>query len=232
MNTLQGKIGLVVAALAVSATFSAAAAYAEPQFRPGGGSTAVVNCASATYEKAWCEVQGGGDIIDANVTRRLSSAGCDRRDDWDVSDGALWVRNGCRAEFEVVLAGVPGRDDDLAGGPGGYIPPAGQRDAIPDRDYETRDYGTDDRDWRDESERRVAPGRLAQSIAACSREANDVAWDRGAWSAQYADSPRLVETRDRFELRGRMRVHDDRGFHLEDSRCETRRGKVVDFEMD
>ncbi len=224
MNMLLRQTGLVVAALAVSAAFSAAAAHADPQVRSGGGSTAVLNCSSNSYEKVWCELQGGGDIVDAAIVRRISNAGCDRRDDWDIDNGSLWVRNGCRADFEVVLASTPayGRDDDLAGGPGGYIPPAG---AYSDRGK----LDTRDRDDRDDE--RVLDGRLAQSIAACSREANEIAWDRGDWSAQYTGSPRLVETRTTFELRGRMRVHDEHGFHIEESRCEIRRGKVIDFEM-
>lgn len=219
------QIGLAVAALAVSGAFSAAAAHADPQFGPGGGRTAVLNCSSDSYEKVWCELQGGGDIVDASIVRRISNAGCDRRDDWDIDNGSLWVRNGCRADFEVVLAGaVYGLDDDLAGGPGGYIPPAG---AYGDRDH--RDYERSDRDERDDQ--RVLNGRLAQSIGACSREANDFVQDRGAWSAQYVENPRLVESRGNYELRGRMRIHDDRGFHIEDSRCEVRRGDVVKFQM-
>lgn len=221
MDRHHTRIGIVAAALAVSTALGAAAAQAEPQFRSGGRSTAILNCSSDSYQKVRCELEGGGAIVDASIVRRISNAGCDRRDDWDVENGALWVRNGCRADFDVVLAGSPayGRDDDLAGGPGGYIPPAGDRD---DRDNR-------DRDGRDDE--RVLSGRLAQSIAACSREANEIAWDRGDWSVQYADSPRLVETRNTFELRGRMRVHDERGFHIEESRCEIRRGKVIDFEM-
>jgi len=223
MNKLQRQIGLVAAALAVSTAFSAAAAHAEPQFRPGGGATAVLNCSSNSYEKVWCEVQGGDDIVDANIVRRLSNAGCDRRDDWDVDDGALWVRNGCRADFEVILAGGYGPDGDLAGGPGD----------LSSRRYDDRPYDdrADDSRANDDRDIRYSGGRFEQSVAACSREANEVAWRRGDWSAQYADSPRLVETRSSYELRGRVRVHDSRGFHIEESRCAVRRGEVIDFDM-
>lgn len=225
MNAHNRQIWLVAAAVAVSGAFSAAAAHADPQFRPGGSGTAVLTCSSNSYEKVWCELQGDDDIVDASVRRRMSNAGCDRRDDWDVDNGSLWVRNGCRADFEVIIAGPAfGPDDELAGGPGGYIPPAGSYGDRDDRGHERND--------RDEAEdHRILNGRLAQSIAACSREANIFVQDRGAWSAQYADSPRLVETRGNYELRGRMRIHDDRGFHIEDSRCQVRRGDVVDFQM-
>lgn len=227
MDRHHTRIGIVAAALAVSTALGAAAAQAEPQFRSGGRSTAILNCSSDSYQKVRCELEGGGAIVDASIVRRISNAGCDRRDDWDVEGGYLWVRNGCRADFEVVLTGdVPGRDDDLAGGPGSYGSP---------RNPDTGDYG-----YRDEEDRdggyhdpgdRAERGRMAQSIAACAREANEFVWERGEWSAQYVERPRFVETRSSFELRGRMRIHDDRGFHHEESRCEVRRGEVIDFDL-
>ena len=227
MNRPQTMTRIVVAALAVSTTLGVSPARADPQSRYAGHPTAVLNCSSDSYQKVRCGLQGGGDILDASVVRRMSNAGCNRRDDWDVESGALWVRNGCRADFEVVLAAdAYAPDDDLAGGPGSYGHP---READ-SHDYEYRD---DDRRDGEHGDRDAHPlsGRLSQSIAACAREANEIAWEQGAWSAQYTERPRLVETRSSFELRGRLRIHDERGFHTEESRCEVRRGEVIDFEL-
>jgi hypothetical protein len=68
--------------------------------------------------------------------------------------------------------------------------------------------------------------------AACSRAAIREAWDRGFYSAQYEGGPRLVDNRRGWEMRGRVRLHDRRGYSFVDTVCDLRRnGEVQDFDF-
>jgi hypothetical protein len=60
----------------------------------------------------------------------------------------------------------------------------------------------------------------------CSRKGIEAAWNRNYYSAQYNDAPRLTEGRNGWELRGKMRMHDRRGYSYVDTTCELRRGDV------
>jgi hypothetical protein len=66
--------------------------YGAPQ---GSG---VIRCSSNDYRTTWCQIPQGAR---AQLSRRLSSATCDYGRDWGVSPGAVWVANGCRAEFAI-----------------------------------------------------------------------------------------------------------------------------------
>ncbi|HEY7800556.1 MAG TPA: hypothetical protein VIA80_17445 [Hyphomonadaceae bacterium] len=112
----------------------------------------------------------------------------------------------------------PVQSEELEGAPRLF---AGQ-----DRD-DDRERG--DRDW-DRDRGRRPDFQYAQRN--CSREANREAWDRNYYSAQYDSAPRLDYTRDGWELRGRMRLHDRRGYSYVNTVCDIRRnGDVSDFDF-
>jgi hypothetical protein len=67
-------------------------------------------------------------------------------------------------------------------------------------------------------ERRAPDFQTAQ--ARCSREAIQLAWSRGYYSAQYDGKPRMVETRRGWEFRGRVRLHDQRGYSTVNTVCD------------
>lgn len=62
--------------------------------QPGG----VIRCSSNEYRTTWCAIPNGAR---AQIRRRLSSATCDYGRDWGLAPNAIWVANGCRAEFSV-----------------------------------------------------------------------------------------------------------------------------------
>jgi hypothetical protein len=119
------------------------------------------------------------------------------------------------------LQGAPGdRDRDRNTGPGDVFqngPRGSDRDRGPDRDFDRgRGRGPD----------------IQDAQASCSRMAIQEAWRRGAYSAQYENAPRLVDTRRGWELQGRMRLHDRRGYSVVNTSCEVRRnGEAADFDF-
>ena len=109
--------------------------------------------------------------------------------------------------------GANARDSgQLAGAPPLF---SGQEDfRHGDRDYRGRD------DWR----RRKPDFQMMQRE--CSRAGIELAWDRNYYSAQYHDGPRLVEGRYGWEMRGKMRLHDRKGYSYVDTTCEYDRGRA------
>ena len=96
-----------------------------------------------------------------------------------------------------------------------------------DRDG-NREYDRD-RDW-DRDRGRGPDFQNAQRN--CSREGNREAWNRNYYSAQYDGGPRLDYGRDGWELRGRMRLHNSRGYSYVSTVCDLRRnGEVLDFDF-
>jgi hypothetical protein len=65
----------------------------EPQ--DGAG---VIRCSSNDYRTTWCALPPGAR---ATIRRKLSSSSCDYGRDWGVAPNAIWVANGCRADFTV-----------------------------------------------------------------------------------------------------------------------------------
>jgi hypothetical protein len=110
---------------------------------------------------------------------------------------------------------------DLAGAPNAF------RDQ--DRDY-NRDYNRDsDRNWNG--------GRQPDynwAVSQCSRAANQEVWRQNGFSAQYdGKAPRLYDQRRGWELHGRLRLHDQRGFSYVNAICDlgNGRGNVrIDFQ--
>lgn len=89
---------------------------------PGGGwgreTTRTVVCESVNHGEASCRV--GGRIVEARVGRQLSKASCIGGQTWGYDRDYVWVRGGCRAEFNVVIReeGRPGRPGPGPGYPG------------------------------------------------------------------------------------------------------------------
>ena len=57
-----------------------------------------VRCESRHGNYTRCETHTRGD---ATLERQLSNASCRRGKSWGYSKGAIWVDNGCRAEFKI-----------------------------------------------------------------------------------------------------------------------------------
>lgn len=114
------------------------------------------------------------------------------------------------------------RDDgQLAGAPG-------YRDQDTPRlfpNQERDDWRNNGNDWR-----RSKPD--FQTVQrACSRAGIQEAWNRNYYSAQYHDGPRLVEGRYGWEMRGKMRLHDRRGYSYVNTVCDMNRNGVARIEF-
>ena len=95
------------------------------------------------------------------------------------------------------------------------------RDNDRDRDW--------DRDWDRGRDRRPDIHNAQRN---CSRVGIQEAWNRNYYSAQYDGGPRLEYGRYGWELRGRMRLHNNRGYSYINTVCDLRRnGEVSDFDF-
>ncbi|MDP3736039.1 MAG: hypothetical protein Q8R02_01540 [Hyphomonadaceae bacterium] len=110
------------------------------------------------------------------------------------------------------------RDRELAGAPRAQeYPPffEGQNDRYGDRDNDRR--------------RKPDFQRVQED---CSRAGIQEAWRLGYYSAQYNDGPRLEYGRQGWEMRGKMRLHNRRGYSYVNTVCDVRGGRSgVDIEF-
>ncbi|HUP60906.1 MAG TPA: DUF3011 domain-containing protein [Thermoanaerobaculia bacterium] len=58
----------------------------------------IIICESVNGRRKHCAADTRGGVI---LTRRLSDSACDFKNDWDYDKNGVWVRHGCRAEFNV-----------------------------------------------------------------------------------------------------------------------------------
>jgi hypothetical protein len=136
------------------------------------------------------------------------------------------------------------RAGDLEGGPGSRIAPPLVTAQAPAPPQQFRrgpgevfnngpDGYRDDRDRdRDDWRRGRDPIDFQRAQESCSRAGIKEAWDRGYYSAQYEGGPRIVDGRRGPEMRGRMRLHDRKGYSYTETVCELRRGgEAVDFDF-
>jgi len=65
----------------------------------------LVTCESYRANQQVCQVNTAGGVA---VNRQLSSTSCIRGQTWGYTRNAIWVRNGCRAEFVVNPSGQYG----------------------------------------------------------------------------------------------------------------------------
>ena len=89
----------------------------------------------------------------------------------------------------------------------------------------------DDRGWsdRDDWQRRKPDFQTVQRD--CSMAGIREAWNRNFYSAQYDEGPKLIEGRNGWEMRGKMRLHDRRGYAYADSWCEVGRNGEARIEF-
>jgi hypothetical protein len=107
-------------------------------------------------------------------------------------------------------------NNDLAGAQGGYRDNDGQ---FRDRD-----------DNRDGDRSGWNGGRQPEynwAVEQCSRAANQEVWRQNGFSAQYdGKAPRFYEARrSGWELHGRLRIHDRRGFSYVNAICDLNNGR-------
>lgn len=207
MNKRLATIGASAAALAASAAFAAPTASADQGRYQNVGT--VISCSSSGNRTVTCALPRGAGGADVRLVRRHSNAGCREGSDWGVSRNAIWVSNGCRADFEVVSSRYD-RGDVLFGGPG-Y---RGDRD---DRDFRRGRYSRPTEDG---------------AMEVCYRAMNRELGGRRYWSIQYDGQPRLREERHGYELRGRLRLHGPGGFDHLETVCELDGTHVTRFYVD
>lgn len=94
--------------------------------------------------------------------------------------------------------------------------PSRDRDPDWDRDYDWDRARRPDFQWVQEQ---------------CSRAGIYEAWRRNYYSAQYHDGPRLERGRYGWEMRGRMRLHDRRGYSYVNTVCDVRNRGDVEIEF-
>lgn len=130
--------------------------------------------------------------------------------------------------FAAPALAQPGYRDDgrLEGGPPLF---SGQRDDRGgdwnDRGWNQNDRGQSDRDWQ----RRKPDFQTVQRD--CSIASIREAWNRNFYSAQYDNGPKLVEGRYGWEMQGKVRLHDRKGYGYADSWCEVGRNGDVRIEF-
>lgn len=84
-------VGLLALALLAGQPASAAA------------QTNTIRCESNSGNRVVCPIPAGARVT---LARHLSQTPCQENSNWGVSGNALWVSNGCRAEFAVSTAAV------------------------------------------------------------------------------------------------------------------------------
>ncbi len=106
------------------------------------------------------------------------------------------------------------------GGPPLFSGQAGSGQAGDD-EFRRGDHDRDRDDWG----RRKPDFQQVQKD--CSIAGIRKSWDQGYYSAQYHDGPRLVEGRYGWEMRGKMRLHNRKGYSYVDTYCEIGRNNTV-----
>jgi hypothetical protein len=92
-----------------------------------------------------------------------------------------------------------------------------------------RDGNWNERD-RDDNWRRRKPD-FQEVQKNCSIAGIREAWSRNFYSAQYHEGPKLYEGRYGWEMRGKMRLHDRKGYAYIDTTCDVGRGDNVRIEF-
>ena len=173
--------------------------------------TAIVDCASNDYKASRCRLRVGFDVRDARIIKRRSSADCDRDVSWRLEGNTLWVRDGCRAVFEVSNDYYRDRRH------GGYR--IKNRDPWAGHD---RRYGYQETSRR---ERRSA-------VYACEAEAQRFAYSRGRSGAAYVYRPDVQQgRRGALRVSGKIKTWGRGGPRYVYTSCKVRHGYVVDFNV-
>ena len=186
------------------------------------GPTALIECGSGSYNSNTCYIRGGFRIADARVYKRKSKSDCDRGQDWGLRGNQIWVKNGCRAVFEVSSQKY--------------------RDQYSDRRYS---YNDDDRYQRrsNNGDRGRSPydnGNLVrivsrdvnQAIRTCESEGRQIACNRGREGAAYIGRPNVdVDRNGVIRIDGGMRSWGRQGERRVSTSCAVRNGRILDFDI-
>lgn len=79
----------------------------------------IVRCESNDYRYRECRAPGRGRVVGAQIVRQMSMLACTQGRNWGVTNDGVWVSNGCRAEFRVLVNDRrDDRRDDRRGGRG------------------------------------------------------------------------------------------------------------------
>lgn len=76
-----------------------------PEVERGGGSIQLVRCESKDGSQEHCPVNTRGGV---RVSRQISRAACIEGHSWRFDRSGIWVKEGCRADFEVGFRDEPG----------------------------------------------------------------------------------------------------------------------------
>ncbi|ACT59732.1 DUF3011 domain-containing protein [Hirschia baltica] len=219
-----------VAAIAASTLFAAPAAFADQglkvqivqktlksnhrndrNVRP---ITVLRECGSSGYRSNVCHFDVNFNIADARVYDRKSKGSCDEGDEWGLRGNTMWVRDGCRAIFELSSVRFPNsRGQEYGHNDGrGNIPSYPRNGGI----------------------RNISHSDQNHAIGLCAREANQQAYRLNAYSAQYRSQPYVdIGRQGRLRVTGSMRVHGPNGFRNRDTVCAIgQNGRVQRFNFD
>lgn len=181
--------------------------------RDNRGRTALIDCGSGDYNSNTCRIRVGFNVVDARVYKQRSKSDCDRGEDWDLRGDRIWVRDGCRAVFEV--SSTPYRDSRHDHR---Y---AGRRDQI---------WGQDGVRYDNGHAMRIQHVQVRAAIETCERAAERIAWNRGRDGARYVGRPNVDVHRGGVILvTGDMKTWGERGPRYVDTHCAVKQGRVVDF---
>jgi hypothetical protein len=70
---------------------------------PAAAQNSTIRCESTSGNRVVCPIPAGARVT---LARHLSQTPCQENSNWGVSGNALWVSNGCRAEFAVSTPAV------------------------------------------------------------------------------------------------------------------------------
>ncbi len=193
--------------------------------RNARGQTVLRECGSSGYRSNRCYFDVGFDIVDARVHDRKSKGSCDEGDEWGLNGNMMWIRDGCRAIFELSSVRYYDSRNDR------------HRDGRYGHDRHDRDgrYGHDRRhDYPHDYSRRVSYSDQRVAIGACARAANREVYRYDAYSAQYSRQPRVeIGRKGRLRVTGTVRVHGQNGFRNRQTVCTVGRdGRIDRFRFD
>ena len=185
------------------------------------GQTVLRECGSSGYRNNRCHFDVGFRIVDARVHDRKSKGSCDEGDEWGLNGNTMWVRDGCRAIFELSSVRFHDHRDNR------------QYDGRNGHDRDGR-YGHDRHDYPGDYSRRISYSDQRMAIGACARAANREVYRYDAYSAQYTRQPHVESGRKgRLRVTGTVRVHGQHGFKNRHSVCAVGRdGRVNRFSFD
>ncbi|MFC7290096.1 DUF3011 domain-containing protein [Hirschia litorea] len=182
----------------------------------GRAVTVLRECGSSGYRQNTCHFDVGFPIADARVHDRKSKGSCDRGDEWGIRGNSMWIRDGCRAIFELSSVRFPENYDRVY-----------DNDRY-NNGHENHNRGYD-RHNRHGGYQQISHYQEREAIGSCAREASQQAYRYNAYSAQYTQQPRVeVGRHGSLRVTGIVRVHSPDGFRNRSTQCSLGRDGRVD----